>query len=250
MSSCGINSRPAARTRRRRLPGRRRVLVRGLPDQGRPGDPAASRVPEQHRRSRRTDVMGIMMACLAPPNPGYPRPKGATPMRASLVPAYNQCTSPNRVHGPPDFPGNASNPDGSCNPPAQTSGQITVGTPDANGAAANSVGFVRLSVINGNPATTADEADVRYQVSITDVRCKPGAGACGAANAPRGRLLGPGAGQDRPADHRPLQRPLRGRHRAGHLVRRHGAVHGHGEHRRGLDLLDRHDRRRGAARRA
>jgi hypothetical protein len=45
---------------------------------------------------------------------------------------------------------------------------------------------VKLSVINGNAATTADEADVRYTVSINDVRCKPGAGACGAANAAGG----------------------------------------------------------------
>ena len=108
-------------------------------------------------------------------------------MRVSLVPAYNQCTSPNRTHGPPDFPG-GSNPDGSCNPPAQTSGQLTVGTPDANGAAANSVGSVRMSVINGNPATTADEADVRYKVSITDVRCKPTQPA--GCNAPRADYTG------------------------------------------------------------
>jgi hypothetical protein len=134
----------------------------------------------------KTDVMGIMAAWMAFPDPGYPRPVGATPMRASLVPAYNQCTSPNRVHGPPDFPGNASNPDGSCSPPAQSSGQITVGSPDANGAGANSLGSVRMSVVNGNPATTADEANVRYTVSITDVRCKPGAGACGAANTAAG----------------------------------------------------------------
>ena len=44
------------------------------------------------------------------------RPAGATPLRVSLVPAYNQCTSPNRVHGPPDLPG-GTNPDGSCAPP-------------------------------------------------------------------------------------------------------------------------------------
>ena len=31
----------------------------------------------------------------------YPRPKGATPTRVSLVPAYRQCTSPDRTHGPP-----------------------------------------------------------------------------------------------------------------------------------------------------
>ena len=32
---------------------------------------------------------------------GYPRPKAATLVRASLVPAYIQCASPNRTHGPP-----------------------------------------------------------------------------------------------------------------------------------------------------
>ena len=32
---------------------------------------------------------------------GYPRPTGAAPMRLSLVPAYSQCTAPNRMHGPP-----------------------------------------------------------------------------------------------------------------------------------------------------
>ena len=31
----------------------------------------------------------------------YVRPKGATPLRVSLVPAYQACTVPNRVHGPP-----------------------------------------------------------------------------------------------------------------------------------------------------
>ena len=125
------------------------------------------------------DVMGIMMAFVAPQNPGYPRPKGATPMRASLVPAYNQCTSPNRTHGPPWS-------HRVLQPARADSSQLTIGTPDANGGAANSVGSVRLSVINGNAATAADEADVRYTVSITDVRCKPGAGACGAANTAGG----------------------------------------------------------------
>ena len=31
----------------------------------------------------------------------YPRPAGAYPMRVSLVPAYEPCSSPNRTHGPP-----------------------------------------------------------------------------------------------------------------------------------------------------
>jgi hypothetical protein len=87
----------------------------------------------------------------------------------SLVPAYNQCTSPNRVHGPPDLPGGAS-PDGSCNPPAQSSSQLTVGTSDANGADAKSVGSVKISALPGNPATEADEADARVTLSLTDVR--------------------------------------------------------------------------------
>src|SRR5262245_32968308 len=74
----------------------------------------------------------------------HPRPKGATPLRVSLVPSYNACTAPNRTHGPPlAFP--------SCNPPVQTSTNVTVGTPDANGAAANSTGFAKLDVIVGAP---------------------------------------------------------------------------------------------------
>ncbi len=41
-----------------------------------------------------------------------------------------------------------------------------------------------MSVVNGNPATTADEANVRYTVSITDVRCKPGARPAGPPTPP------------------------------------------------------------------
>jgi hypothetical protein len=96
---------------------------------------------------------------------GYPRPKSAGPVRVSLVPAYAQCTAPNRTHGPAlVFP--------SCNPPEQASGQLTVGSPDANGAAANSTGFVKLVPVVGNASTPADEADVRIIFSLTDVRLK------------------------------------------------------------------------------
>jgi hypothetical protein len=117
--------------------------------------------------------MGIMLAWYVPTSPGYPRPQAASPMKVSLVPAYNQCTSPNRLHGPPDFPGNAQNPDGSCNPPAQTSSQLTVGSPDVAptpGPAAKSVGAARISAIVGAPATAADEADAKVTLSMTDVR--------------------------------------------------------------------------------
>jgi CSLREA domain-containing protein len=94
---------------------------------------------------------------------GYPRPQGATPLRVSLVPAYLGCSSPNRTHGPP-----LAHP--SCTPPAKLSQYATVGTPDANGKPAASVGFVRLAVSAGNPSTPADEADVSLSASVTDVR--------------------------------------------------------------------------------
>jgi hypothetical protein len=100
------------------------------------------------------------------PNPvGYPRPKGATPIRVPLVPAYVQCVSSNSTHGAPlSYP--------SCAPPAQRSSDLTVGTPDANGKAANFIGSLTIRSIVGNPSTSADEADVRFSGSLTDVRRK------------------------------------------------------------------------------
>jgi hypothetical protein len=96
---------------------------------------------------------------------GYPRPKGATPMRLSLVPAFNQCTVPNRVHGAPlAFP--------ACSPPVQASGALTIGTPETNGRVANSIGSIRMDVFAGDTSTVADEADLGLQLSITDVRRK------------------------------------------------------------------------------
>ncbi len=93
---------------------------------------------------------------------GYPRPKGATPIRVSLVPTFNQCAASNRTHGPAlAFP--------SCNPPAQASPNVTVGTPDANGAAANSEGSVKLEALVGAPGGV-DDSDLKITVSMTDVR--------------------------------------------------------------------------------
>jgi hypothetical protein len=94
---------------------------------------------------------------------GYPRPRGATPFRVSLTPAYRPCTSPNRQHGAPLAVS-------SCNPPQQTSSRLTVGTLDANGQPANSVGFVRYDVLPGDPSTTGNGADVAVTASVTDVR--------------------------------------------------------------------------------
>jgi hypothetical protein len=94
---------------------------------------------------------------------GYPRPRGATPLRVSLVPAFRACTASNRTHGAPLAYG-------SCAPPVQASSELTVGTPDANGRAAamNGVGLFRA--ITGDTSTTADEADVALRFSISDVR--------------------------------------------------------------------------------
>jgi hypothetical protein len=100
-----------------------------------------------------------------PSAPGFPRPKGATPIRVPLVVAYNACKSPNRFHGAPLAVG-------SCYPPTQISKFLTVGTLDANGKAANATGWIRYQAVPGNPSTTADEADVKLSASSTDVRRK------------------------------------------------------------------------------
>jgi TolB protein len=92
---------------------------------------------------------------------GYPRPKGAGPLRVAFVPAYRECTSPNAEHGPP-----LAHP--SCEPPVQASDFVTVGNPPVSPA--DSVGSLRASAVPGNPATPADEADVLLSASITDVR--------------------------------------------------------------------------------
>jgi hypothetical protein len=101
-----------------------------------------------------------------PPEPlGYPRPKGATPIDVPLVPAYERCSSGNETHGAPLSYS-------SCAPPVSSSSYLTVGTPDANGQRAGFVGEVRFQVIPGNPATSANEADVSLTAHMTDVRCK------------------------------------------------------------------------------
>ena len=97
--------------------------------------------------------------------PNYARPKGATPVRASLVPAYAACTSANRTHGAPLAYG-------SCAPPTQQSSFLTMGTSDANGAAAKSIGSMKLKVIAGTPGPP-DEADIQLTASISDVRNRP-----------------------------------------------------------------------------
>ena len=96
---------------------------------------------------------------------GYPRPQGATPLMVALVPAFAQCASPNRTHGP-----SLASP--SCNPPSAASPHLTTGTPDANGQPAKMVGAISFKAQVGNAGTPADEADVTITASITDVRVR------------------------------------------------------------------------------
>lgn len=92
---------------------------------------------------------------------GYARPKGATPLRVAIVPAFVECTEPDKVHGPPlDF--------GSCTrqrPETDT----TLGAPGRTGTPAQSVSHVRFGVLPGDPATAADEADLRIVMDVNDV---------------------------------------------------------------------------------
>lgn len=107
----------------------------------------------------------------------YPRPKGATPVRVGLIVAYQECTVPNSTHGGP-LPDNPSASPNSCTSPApvQTSNYLTVGTLDANGADANSVGRVRIDV-----KTTTPE-DILLKANITDVRCNSTTAVSGVCN--------------------------------------------------------------------
>jgi hypothetical protein len=120
----------------------------------------------------------VVMVVASMANAGHVRPKSASPLTVSLVPAFNACAAPNRTHGPPlAFP--------SCNPPVQATAFTTVGEPSANGAAANFTGFVKLKVQVGAPGPPED-SDVLITSTLTDVRCAGATTACGAANTASG----------------------------------------------------------------
>jgi uncharacterized repeat protein (TIGR01451 family) len=84
----------------------------------------------------------------------YDRPLVAPRFQASLVPAYNECTTPNRFHGPPL--GSQS-----CNPPAPRSSYLVNGN--------TMIGLVKLQTTEGT-ANPADDADLRITLSTTDVK--------------------------------------------------------------------------------
>jgi hypothetical protein len=94
-------------------------------------------------------------------------------LHVALVPASRPCLAGESLHGAPlSFPACVVQP---------ASGFLSVGTPDANGAAANSIGFVSYRVRPGS------RPDVLIDVDTTDVRCTDAATmACGSANAAAG----------------------------------------------------------------
>jgi hypothetical protein len=173
MSSCGITTDLLSTRQAQAFPAGGNYTFEGYPlDAGQ-----TVRLHSEYQNNTgqvQTDVMGIMVAYLAPRAPAYPRPSAAPKTQFSLVPAFNQCAAPNRNHGPPDLPG-GTNPDGSCTPAAQSSGPLTLGT--------SALGSARLAVLPGNTSTSADDADVRYKLSLSDVRCRAASGGCAGAGA-------------------------------------------------------------------
>jgi hypothetical protein len=121
----------------------------------------------------------------------YPRPRGASPMRISLVPAYPPCTSPDHTHGAPlAFP--------SCANPQLASQYLTVGTPDANGKRTTMEASILLRVVSGASADVRIDSDInnvfkkdlsdytgglraRLPLQITDRDNTPSPGGPGAA---------------------------------------------------------------------
>ena len=97
----------------------------------------------------------------------YPQTERATPLRVSLVPAFNSCGAPT-----PDatarrlaFP--------SCNPPAQSSGFLTVGSPTRTIGGQLRSARGRVHRVPGNPSTPADEADVNVTVNVRTCATRP-----------------------------------------------------------------------------
>jgi hypothetical protein len=116
-----------------------------------------------HPIQQSADGLAALHAALLASGGGYPRPKGATPLRVALVPAFAACATPNSSHGAPiGYP--------SCAPPVQASQDLTVGTPDSNGKPASSVGSVLLTVFSCPQCASPVNADVRITASLTDVR--------------------------------------------------------------------------------
>ena len=173
----------------------------------------------------KTDVMGIMAAWIAQPSP-YPRPKGASPMRASLVPAYAACTTSNRVHSAP-----LASP--SCSPPVRSSTQITIGTPDSNGEPVKSSGYA------------TGDGNTRQRRHHGRRGRRPLHGVHHRRATHHDRFAGlhrPVAARDHAPRDRPQQRPVGDRRYPGHRLPRDRALRSNRGRDRGLHVLCQHHR--------
>ena len=116
----------------------------------------------------------VMLIAVPAASATHARPKGGSPLRASLVPAYDPCVAPDRTHGPPlAFNRRAPHPPRS--PTASRSGNPPAGS-------ANFIGSWTLNVTVGVPGPPEDSC-APNSASITDVRCKGMSGGCAAAGA-------------------------------------------------------------------
>ena len=90
--------------------------------------------------------------------PGYMVPASAPSMTFALVPIFKQC-------------GTGGNPAlGNHSPPMATGSCSSIATTGTAHVGVNNVGSASLTVVPGNFLTSANEADVQYQISTTDVR--------------------------------------------------------------------------------
>jgi hypothetical protein len=135
--------------------------VSGAPAPGTPGSTQPLTLAPDHKRFigiRAVDDQGNVGPTVVVEAPNFQNPQFGSPIRVSLVPTARECGT---VGNPAD--GEHSPPLGtdSCLPPA-TTGVAHVGTASS--------GFAQLAVQAGDPSTTADEADVAFDVGLSDVR--------------------------------------------------------------------------------
>jgi hypothetical protein len=91
----------------------------------------------------------------------HQRPFVAGEVQLSLVPAYVECTAPDRQHGPPLAAG-------SCSNPSTPSIRVVAGQYNPVPAPDKSVGHLRLAVTEG-AAGAPDDSDVRLRFRVTNV---------------------------------------------------------------------------------
>jgi hypothetical protein len=94
------------------------------------------------------------------------RPKGATPLVAPLVIAYDQCTTGNSEHNPPHLAGN------SCVPPTRSSSLLTTCEPTVNACPVAFRGQIKLVVtLAPNDIKILPDPAALTGSGIQDVRC-------------------------------------------------------------------------------